>query len=131
MPKLSVADRTRLTDIEPAISRENLDQIEFEVADAPLGFFRWAKAAAVTWPLNSVVYVNPNGRAKESGSIQLAVLAHESAHVGQRRRLGRLGFLLAYLALAVLTIGRKAGKHPMEREGHRIERAVRVALDGD
>ena len=108
----------------------DLAAMDFVVQPAPLGFFRLTRAGAVTWPLNSKVYVNDTGGmwVGRDAPIQLAVLAHESVHVGQRRRLGRIRFLFAYVGLRVLTIGRSAASHPMEREGYRIQQKVRDHL---
>jgi hypothetical protein len=128
--KLSTTDVDRLTASDSELDERDLAEMDFVVQPAPFGFFRLAKAGAITWPLNSIVYVNDAGGMWTQRDVpsQLAVLAHESVHVGQRRRLGRIRFLLAYMGLRVLTIGRSAANHTMEREGYRIQQKVREHL---
>ncbi len=128
--KLSTTNIDRLVEIDSELDERDLAEMDFVVQPAPLGFFRLAKAGAITWPLNSMVYVNDAGGMWTQRDVpsQLAILAHESAHVGQRRRLGRIRFLVAYVGLRVLTIGRSAASHPMEREGYRIQEKVRKRL---
>jgi hypothetical protein len=128
--KLPTPDIDELIAIDSGIQRSDLEDLDFEVRPAPLKFFGITKAGAVTWPLSSRVYVNNTGGMwdRRGRASRLAVLAHESVHVGQRRRLGRVRFLLRYLGFRILTIGRPASKHPMEREGYRIQQKVRDAL---
>ena len=89
----------------------------------PRLFFFWHRAITLWWPWRAAprIYI-PRSRAPEYIP---ATLAHESVHVAQWTRLGRVGFLRLYLT--------KRGRTELEAEAYaasvRYWRAVGVTLD--
>lgn len=73
------------------------------------------------------VLIRPD-RYRTDTSKGLALIAHETFHIGQVRELGSWRFYPRYL-YGQLRTGFRHGKHPMEIPAIELQRAVRTALD--
>lgn len=69
-----------------------------------------------------------HGRFNESSTRGLALIAHESIHIAQYRRYGRLGMSLRYL-WGQLRCGFQHDRHPLERPCIEAQRIVRALLE--
>lgn len=50
------------------------------------------------------------------------IMAHEMHHWTEQRRYWVIPWFIVYLVIGIFYIGRPMDRHPMEREGYRIQR---------
>ncbi|MCZ2108821.1 MAG: DUF4157 domain-containing protein [Dehalococcoidia bacterium] len=93
--------------------------------------WRWLpvllRMSAVT-VLNRVIF--RAGKFDEQSPRGLALIAHESVHIGQVRELGALRFFVRYL-WGQFQCGFRHDRHPMETPAIALQRRVRAALEAD
>lgn len=107
------------------VPRDNLERLR-AVTSRP---WRWLPAAfgsnAMTFG-DHVVF--REGQFRVDSPRGLALVAHESLHIGQYRELGKLRFLTRYL-IGVVTSRFNHDRHPMEAEFVRRQREIRKQLE--
>jgi hypothetical protein len=107
------------------VAREDLERM-LVVRERP---WRWLPAGlrtgAVTFGRHVVFR---EGRFRPDTTRGLALIAHESGHIGQFREMGKPGFFLRY-GLGLLRSRFRHDRHPMEAPLVSLQRDIRAQLE--
>jgi hypothetical protein len=96
------------------------------VQGAPWGWLPQAFGMSATTIGNNIIF--RSGKYVTDTPRGLALLAHETVHVGQVREMGLALFMVRYIA-GQFRCGFKHDKHAMEVPGIALQRRVRAALE--